>query len=145
MPEGTVQGPTNADRAFLDEMAAVLETARLSAAEAIQRASRPEIKVLARQIHDEHARRVSALRSLRQTWFGDDVHVLTPTPRSISAGPTFEREWLLYMAELHQRAIDVAAERLKERGDPQGDGLARQLHASETREQEELRTTAAKY
>jgi hypothetical protein len=64
-PPGVVQGATAADREFLDEIGDILEMARVSATQALQYATRPELKEYARQAAEEHARQLTTVRSTK--------------------------------------------------------------------------------
>jgi uncharacterized protein (DUF305 family) len=138
-PLGVVQGATEADREFLDEIGEILEMARVSATQAMQYAGRPELKEYARQAADEHARQLSSVRSTDKALFGDETAGLGAIPVVISPGPSYDREWLASMIELHQLGVDIASARLEERGEPQAETLARELLASERQQLDRLR------
>lgn len=120
-------------------MADVLETARESTGEAMAQANRAELKEYARQARDEHARQVSAVRSLDQALFGHETGGFGAMPVRVAPGPNFDRDWVAKMVDLHKLAVNIAAARLKKRGDSQAEALARQLHATEGQELEKLR------
>jgi hypothetical protein len=108
-PPSVVQGATESDRDFLDQMAVLLETARVSAGQAVDQATRAELKEYAGHIRDEHARQVSAVRSLDQALFDHDPGMFSVIPPLIALGANFDREWLTNMIELEPSTLRVRA------------------------------------
>lgn len=125
--------------AFIDNIVPHHQVATMMADEALSKAVRPGLKVIAQRMKDDQTREIAEYRSIRRELVGVDTTPAPMAPAPITPGPDFDRAWILMMVNHHQGAINNSLMIHAAGASSRLDSLAHHTITEQRKEQQELR------